>query len=218
MKIVTETAPICEKYEHYTSGLNFVLRYLYTYLIVIASYGFRTLFIWISDLLGFESRTAQTRFVMISVFIVTYVNYALIYLAASVDVRHARFEIFNRVFQGLYTDYNALWFNDFGILIVGVMVSNMYWPPAELFLYWAMRHGLRVWDRCFCCNRNGRRTRSKTIQNYVEVHSGETFYFHYKYSYILVVVFVTFTFGAGLPILFPIALMSLSLLYVCERL
>ena len=58
VKTLTETAPICERYEHYTSGLNFVLRYLYTYLIVIASYGFRTLFIWISDLLGFESRTA----------------------------------------------------------------------------------------------------------------------------------------------------------------
>ena len=31
-------------------------------------------------------------------------------------------------------------------------------------------------------------------------------------------MFVTFTFGAGLPILFPIALCSLTLLYVCERL
>lgn len=41
---------------------------------------------------------------------------------------------------------------------------------------------------------------------------------HYKYSYILVVVFVTFTFGVGLPILFPIGFMSISLLYVTERL
>ena len=83
---------------------------------------------------------------MISVFIVTYVNYALIYAAASVDVRHARFDIFNHIFQGLYTDYNALWFNDFGILIVGVMVSNMYWPPFELFIYWAYRVLQRQWD------------------------------------------------------------------------
>lgn len=41
---------------------------------------------------------------------------------------------------------------------------------------------------------------------------------HYKYSYILVVVFVTFTFGVGLPILFPIGFLSISLLYITERL
>lgn len=41
---------------------------------------------------------------------------------------------------------------------------------------------------------------------------------HYKYSYILTVVYVTFLFGPGLPILFPVALISLINLYVTERL
>jgi len=62
------------------------------------------------------------------------------------------------------------------------------------------------------------KTRSKTIQAFMECYSGEVFEFHYKYSYILVVIFVTFTFGAGLPILFPIAFGSLSVLYITERL
>ena len=56
-KVLTDSEAICEQYEHYTSGLSFVLRNLYTYLIVGASWVFRTMFIWISELLGFKSRT-----------------------------------------------------------------------------------------------------------------------------------------------------------------
>lgn len=41
---------------------------------------------------------------------------------------------------------------------------------------------------------------------------------HYKYSAILNITFITFMFGAGMPILFPIALASFVTLYIMERL
>lgn len=40
---------------------------------------------------------------------------------------------------------------------------------------------------------------------------------HYKYSTILNVVFVTFMYGFGIPILFPVAVISLIILYFVEK-
>ena len=61
-------------------------------------------------------------------------------------------------------------------------------------------------------------SQSKSIQQFADIYSGGVFYIHYKYSYILTVIYITFFFGPGLPILFPIALISLVSLYVSERL
>lgn len=52
----------------------------------------------------------------------------------------------------------------------------------------------------------------------MDIYAGPTFSLNYKYSYIMVVVYVTFLFGAGLPILFPIAYVSLLGFYVTEKL
>lgn len=155
---------------------------------------------------------------MLAVFFVTYINYGLIYLAAGADLRECRVDFFNQIFEGLYPDFNAVWFIDFGNLIVGVMISNMYWPPLEFFVFFGLGLIKKMLDQRSLCPRNHNNTRSKTIQAFLEIYSGPVFDFHYKYSYILVVVFVTFTFGAGLPILFPIAFCSLALLFICERL
>lgn len=52
----------------------------------------------------------------------------------------------------------------------------------------------------------------------MDIHSGPEYLIHYKYSTIMNIVFVTFMYGAGLPVLFPIALFSLIVLYTIERL
>jgi len=41
---------------------------------------------------------------------------------------------------------------------------------------------------------------------------------HYKYSAILTSVFTTFMFGFGIPLLFPIAILQLLVLYIVEKL
>ena len=40
---------------------------------------------------------------------------------------------------------------------------------------------------------------------------------HYGYSTLLVIIFVTFMFGFGIPILFPIAGLTLFMLYRVEK-
>lgn len=55
------------------------------------------------------------------------------------------------------------------------------------------------------------------MQAFKELYSGFQFDIHYHYSQILVIVWITFLFGSGLPILFPIALFGMVVLYVTNR-
>jgi hypothetical protein len=62
-----------------------------------------------------------------------------------------------------------------------------------------------------------RATKKKTIQGYIDTYAGPPFPIHFKYSLMMMITFVTFMYGAGMPILFPIALMTFLVSYVLER-
>lgn len=49
------------------------------------------------------------------------------------------------------------------------------------------------------------------------MYAGPVYLMHYKYSTILNVCFVTFMYGFGLPILFPVAILSFVVLYFVEK-
>lgn len=51
----------------------------------------------------------------------------------------------------------------------------------------------------------------------MEIYSGPVFFIHYKYSSILNITFVTMMYGVGLPVLFPIAAISMAGLYAVEK-
>lgn len=95
------------------------------------------------------------------------------------------------------------------------MIFNMYFPLLEVFGYWGIRvlyrflDSGRLWDF--------KTTKKTSIQQYIDVYSGEEYYLHYKYSSILNITFVTFMYGAGIPILFPVAFVSLLVLFVVEK-
>jgi hypothetical protein len=54
-------------------------------------------------------------------------------------------------------------------------------------------------------------------QQYIELYSGPEFLMHVRYSYLMNTIFVTMMFGASMPVLFPIAFLSLFLVYLMEN-
>jgi len=86
------------------------------------------LILFLAEKVKFFSLTKETSIVLTSVFWITFLNYGIIYLVASFDYRDASNPYVGKLFSGLYPDLNALWFNDIGVLIVAIMISNMYWP------------------------------------------------------------------------------------------
>lgn len=50
----------------------------------------------------------------------------------------------------------------------------------------------------------------------MNLYAGPVYMLHYKYSAVLNICFVTFMYGFGIPLLFPIAVFSLTILYFVE--
>jgi hypothetical protein len=51
----------------------------------------------------------------------------------------------------------------------------------------------------------------------VDIYAGSIFYIHYKYAFILNVTYVTMMYGLGMPLLFPVAAITLFILYIVEK-
>ena len=54
--------------------------------------------------------------------------------------------------------------------------------------------------------KNQKKTKAKTVQQYIDSHTGPDAELYLQYSLIFVSIFVCFTYGLVLPILFPITL------------
>lgn len=123
---------------------------------------------------------------------------------------------------------NALFFVGSGQYIVEVMlVGAITTPLVDLLLSFAVKWSARQLDRG-CCIRNSqgkltffetdqRKTKLKGINQYVELYSGPTLDLTRKYSRLLTITFVTLMYGFGMPVLYPIALLSVLILYAVEK-
>ena len=60
-------------------------------------------------------------------------------------------------------------------------------------------------------------TKKTSISEYIELYAGPEHSIHYGFSSLLVIIFVTFLFGFGIPVLFPIAFLSIFILYKAEK-
>lgn len=153
------------------------------------------------------------------IFGISFIIYGILPIFATWDFRTQGQRMYiERIFSGIYQDFNAEWFEDVGHIICSTMMFNVWMPPIEFAIFWLLRYAFRAWDQRSLIVDDLKRSHSLSIEQFVGLYSGAVFYIHYKYAFILTVVFVTFTFGAGMPVLFPIALFSLLSLYVTERL
>jgi hypothetical protein len=123
-----------------------------------------------------------------------------------------------KLFSGIYTDFNMFWFSDIGAVIYETMKTYTYFPFVEWIGYYAMRHAKRMWDQRKFWPNDVMKTHCQTIHNFKNIYVGPTFLAHFKYAFVSNVIFVTFMYGLVMPILFPIAFLTLFAVYVSETL
>ena len=184
-------------------------------MIIAINYILRLFIIKLIIYIGYDTESEQTKLITNGVFIVQFFNTALLLLLVNANFNEQA-GFLSLFFSGMVPDFNTWWFQDIGNTLIGAMLFNVYWPVLEFFVFWGMRFGFRQLDRgIFSLNSN--KTKKTTIQQYVELYSGPTFFIHYKYSSILNITFVTMMYGLGLPILFPVAAASFLTLYLMEK-
>mmetsp|Transcript_6920 Transcript_6920/g.5166 ORF Transcript_6920/g.5166 Transcript_6920/m.5166 type:complete len:223 (-) Transcript_6920:562-1230(-) len=146
----------------------------------------------------------------------TFFNTALLLLLANANFSEAKIPFLKDYLRGKYTDFHAGWFVEVGETLVKTMIINAFMPLVEFGIGWGMSTFFRMMDRSF--GSDTYKSKCKSVQQYVERYSGPVYQIHFRYSTILNTVFVTCMYGTAIPILYPVALLSFTILYLMERL
>lgn len=201
--------------------------YLWTsalsYLLIGINYILRTVCIMLVDWIGYSTETERLSKTTTVTFIVQYFNSAFLLLMVNANMSEQPITFW--LTTGSLPDFNSGWFRSVGDIIVGAMVFNIYYPILEVLGYWGLRILFRCLDRGCSCKKEKvgedgtmvPNTKSTSIQGYISIYQGPQYFMHYKYSSILTISYITFMYGFGMPVLFPIAMLSFLVLYVVEK-
>ena len=203
--------PICANYNSLVTTV-FLMTTVLSYLLIGINYVLRTVCIMLVDWIGFSTETERLSKTTTITFIVQFFNSAFLLLMVNADMSEQPLTL--GLTTGALPDFNAIWFRSVGDIIVAAMVFNVYYPIVEVIMYWALRWLFRCMDRG--CKFSGP-TKSTSIQSYINIYQGPQYFMHYKYSSILTTAYITFMYGFGMPVLFPIAMLSFLVLYVVEK-
>lgn len=183
-----------------------------SYLLIGINYILRTICIMLVDWIGYSTETIRLSKTTNVTFIVQFFNSAFLLLMVNANMSEQPITFW--LTTGALPDFNSAWFRSVGDIIVGAMVFNIYYPIIEVLGYWALRVLFRCIDRG--CTFRGR-SKSTSIQGYISVYQGPIYFMHFKYSSILTIAYITFMYGFGMPVLFPIAMLSFLVLYIVEK-
>ena len=95
------------------------------------------------------------------------------------------------------------------------MIFTAMFPVLEAFGFFGLRLLTRMLDRG--CTTDPYATKTTSIQAYINSYAGPVYMMHFKYSGLMNIIFVTMTYGFGIPILFPIAVVAILVLYLVEK-
>ena len=159
--------------------------------------------------IGYPTETEKLEMTTKVTFAVQYFNTAFLLLLVGANMSEQPFSF--GLNGGSFTDFNSTWFRTLGNTITGTMWFNAWFPILEALAYFGLRIFFRLLDKGCSCDKY--KTKKTSIQAYLNVYTGPEYLMHYKYSTMLNVIFVTFVYGLGIPILFPIACLSMFILY-----
>ena len=86
----------------------------------------------------------------------------------------------------------------------------------EFAMFYSIINAKRWHDRGF--SRDTFRTKSPSVQAYIDTYAGPEYLIHYRYAAILLQIGVAFCYGCTMPPLYGIASIAFLILYINERL
>jgi len=203
--------PICQIYQTITYKVLFWTNML-SYIIIGLNYFLREASIRLINWVGYKTETKRLVRTTLVTFYVLFLNTAFLVVLVNANMQEQPFSF---GLKGPISDFNSDWFRITGNFMVSTMIFNAYYPVLEFFMYYGMRWWYRMTDSGWTNDKM--KTKTTSIQSYIDIRAGPEYLMHFKYSAILNSVFVTFMFGFGIPILFPICAVTLFVTYLIEQ-
>ena len=116
----------------------------YSQLIVLVAFVLRILLIGLRSLESFKEQTVLARAIILPLFYLSMIIYALVPVLATWDLRGIA-GIFedttdSAIINGIYNDFNSNWFLEVGQSIISTMTLNIFMPAIEFGLLWLIRY------------------------------------------------------------------------------
>ena len=150
---------------------------------------------------------------MVWIFVIQFFNTAIWNLLTNANLNES---LGIPIFKGSYPDFTFNWYLDFGVPLITAMIINAVFPLIEFAMWYGIRILYILNDKGWSWKRY--KTKKISIQQYINLYAGPEYLIHNNYSSILNIVFVTFMYGLAIPLLFPITLLSLVIVYIIEKL
>ena len=210
--------PICSYINSFDSFFSTagLLKFAAAMAIVLQSVIFRAFMRFLVGLTSFKTDSARVRFLMVSVLMIFFYNFGVMFLIAPLNFGTDHLTLF---LGGVYTDFNAHWFDEIGNLIIKQLIIATILPLILVIIFWMAKSSVRCYDQGVCCRYSLRpnKTKLRTFSSFAFVYGGGDFMIFNQYAHMVVLVWVAFLFAPGIPILFLISLWGLLVLYYVNR-
>ena len=193
-----------------------------TVVIIAVNFILKQLTIALVTWIGYDTHSKVMTRITNGVILVLFFNTGILMTMTQANLTEQS-SVLGSVFSGVYYDYSPAWYARVGNTLVHTMLVNAFMP----IIFESMTNGLTwlsiardsgIW--CAFGKKAGERyyqTKQKQIYALIDLYAGPDYIIHFKYSGIINVTFVTMMYGVGLPILFPIALLSYFIYWAVER-
>lgn len=211
---------LCKAYVWQFGG-GYVLSELVSVVITVVNIIIRTFCIFMIKRVGYWTLTGEISAIMVTVFIMTFFNTAILLLLADASFKDNPTLSWLPGFNGPFPDLTEEWYIVIAPSLIFTMFLNACSPLIEICTAFLTSIVFRALDQgCsnYCCCKGGEKpTKCKTIQEYVNLYGGPPHTMSTKYSALMSTVCVTFMYGAALPELWLIAAFCYFNYYVIEK-
>lgn len=170
---------------------------------------------------GYWTVTAEISAVMVSIFVATFFNTAVLLLLADANLSQIpALSWLPFVQKGPFPDLTEEWYLVIAPSLILTMFLNALSPTfsiAGALVGGALFKSLDQGCSTYCCCKPDKTTKCKTIQEYVNLYGGAKHVMAPKYSALLNTICVTMMYGLALPELFVIAAFTFMVYYLCDR-
>ncbi|TNV85819.1 hypothetical protein FGO68_gene5047 [Halteria grandinella] len=192
---------------------------LISFLVVTFNFILRTTIIALIKWIGKKTFSGQYKTTAQMLFLTQFINSAVILVLVHANFENSSFPIVNKIFNGEFPDFTQQWYNRVGSIITQTLVIIGLATPIDCLyvLAWTRYKQFRDTGH-WSMRQNEVESNSKTVAQLVSNYSAPEMLIDYRYAAMMLNIFIAMMFGSGIPILIPIALFNLALMYVLDRL
>ncbi|KAL4505499.1 hypothetical protein ABPG72_002561 [Tetrahymena utriculariae] len=157
----------------------------------------------------------QLKSFIIKTFVAQFINTGLILLLTNINFDITTTGTLQFLFGGNYDDLSPEWFKNVGSVIILTLLINVVTAPMVSSFFVFLKALFKCCDRG--CSLDETKTKKSTVNEWVEFYTGPEFMISFRYSQILGICFIGMLYSGGIPILYFVSFLHLTVLYWLDK-